>query len=203
MYSVQKKLYSLYSFTIEISCPLGYTIITPREHDLPGQAKRTDELKETQKKFKKGLDKNKGLWYNKSVKRARYHPLTATQSKPTLKEVMCMTKMTYAAALSHVLTTCEMPEEVRAKLVALSESLAKKASAEKKPTAKQKETAEVAQTLLAQLKENGNALTVSEMIAQLPVCEGMSNQKVSALVRSLGSAVERVEEKRKAYFRAV
>lgn len=114
-----------------------------------------------------------------------------------------MTKMTYAAALSHVLTNCEMPEEVRAKLVALSESLAKKASAEKKPTAKQKETAEVAQTLLAQLKENGNALTVSEMIAQLPVCEGMSNQKVSALVRSLGSAVERVEEKRKAYFRAV
>lgn len=114
-----------------------------------------------------------------------------------------MTKMTYAAALSHVLTTCEMPEEVRAKLVALSESLVKKASAEKKPTAKQKETAEVAQTLLVQLKENGNALTVSEMIAQLPVCEGMSNQKVSALVRSLGSAVERVEEKRKAYFRAV
>jgi len=114
-----------------------------------------------------------------------------------------MTKMTYAAALSHVLTTCEMPEEVRAKLVALSESLAKKASAEKKPTAKQKEAAEVAQTLLVQLKENGNALTVSEMIAQLPVCEGMSNQKVSALIRSLGSAVERVEEKRKAYFRAV
>jgi len=71
VYSVQKKLYSLWSFTIEISCPLGYTIITPREHDLPSQAKRTDELKETQKKFKKGLDKNKGLWYNKSVKRAR------------------------------------------------------------------------------------------------------------------------------------
>lgn len=114
-----------------------------------------------------------------------------------------MTKMTYSLALSHVLTNCEMPEDVRAKLVALSESLAKKASAEKKPTAKQKETAEIAQTLLVQLKENGNALTVSEMIAQLPVCEGMSNQKVSALIRSLGSAVERVEEKRKAYFRAV
>lgn len=112
-------------------------------------------------------------------------------------------QMTYAVALSHVLTNCEMPEDVREKLVALNDSLNRKSNAEKKPTQKQKETAEVAQTLLTQLRENGNALTVSEMIAQLPVCEGMSNQKVSALVRSLGTAVERVEEKRKAYFRAV
>jgi phage/plasmid primase-like uncharacterized protein len=93
--------------------------------------------------------------------------------------------------------------EVKEKLTALLSSLDKKSGAEKKPTQKQKETAEVAQTLLNQLRENGNALTVSEMIAQLPVCEGMSNQKVSALVRSLGTAVERVEEKRKAYFKAV
>ena len=114
-----------------------------------------------------------------------------------------MTKMTYAVALSHVLANCELPEDVREKLAALLAQQEKKSGAEKKPTQKQKETAEVAQTLLTQLRENGNALTVSEMISQLPVCEGMSNQKVSALVRSLGTAVERVEEKRKAYFRAV
>lgn len=114
-----------------------------------------------------------------------------------------MTKMTYVDALNSALACEGLSAEVAEKLTALRASLEKKSNAEKKPTAKQKETAEVAQTLLAQLKENGNALTVSEMIAQLPVCEGMSNQKVSALVRSLGSAVERVEEKRKAYFRAV
>ena len=137
-----------------------------------------------------------------------------------------MTKMTYVQALEIALSklsandtfstfmydvhevgdcveTQHSMSEVMEKLTALKASLDKKASAEKKPTQKQKETAEVAQTLLTQLRENGNALTVSEMIAQLPVCEGMSNQKVSALVRSLGTAVERVEEKRKAYFRVV
>ena len=31
VHSVQKKLYSLYSFTIEIFRPLSYTIITPRD----------------------------------------------------------------------------------------------------------------------------------------------------------------------------
>ena len=112
-------------------------------------------------------------------------------------------QMTYAVALNAAVACEALPQEVREKLAALLAQQEKKSGAEKKPTQKQKETAEVAQTLLNQLRENGNALTVSEMIAQLPVCEGMSNQKVSALVRSLGTAVERVEEKRKAYFKAV
>lgn len=115
-----------------------------------------------------------------------------------------MTKMTYAAALSHVLTTCEMPEEVRAKLVALSESLAKKASAEKKPTKTQQENANLAEQLLAYLRECGEPKTVSDMLAECECVKGMSNQKVSGVLRTmLGSTVERVEEKRKAYFRAI
>lgn len=112
-------------------------------------------------------------------------------------------QMTYSVALNAAVACEALPQEVREKLAALLAQHEKKANTEKKPTAKQKEAAKVTQTLLTQLRENGNALTVSEMIAQLPVCEGMSNQKVSALVRSLGAAVERVEEKRKAYFRAV
>ena len=196
MHSVQKKLYSLWSFTIEISCLLGYTIITPREHDLPSQAKRTDELKETQKKFKKGLDKNKGLWYTLRVR---------SNEPNDKKEVMCMTKMTYAAALSHVLTNCEMPEEVRAKLVALSESLVKKASAEKKPTKTQQENAEVANVLYDEMLACGKALTVSDMLAQFECVKGMSNQKVSALVRKLKDAgkVEKSVEGRKSFFKAL
>ena len=116
-----------------------------------------------------------------------------------------MTKMTYAAALSHVLTNCEMPEEVRAKLVALSESLAKKASAEKKPTTKQKEAKAEAEQVYAELKEAAKAMTVSEMIAELPSCEGKSNQKVSAYMRDLiaQQKVERDVQKRTAYFKAI
>ena len=174
---------------------MGYTIITPREHDLPGQAKRTGRVERNSKKFKKGLDKNKGLWYTLRVR---------SNEPNDKKEVMCMkNQMTYAVALNAAVACEALSQEVREKLAALLAQQEKKSGAEKKPTQKQKETAEVAQTLLNQLRENSNALTVSEMIAQLPVCEGMSNQKVSALVRSLGTAVERVEEKRKAYFRAV
>jgi hypothetical protein len=61
VHSVQKKDDSLYSFTIAIFCPMGYTIITPREHDLPGQAKRTRRVERNSKKVQKRLDENKGL----------------------------------------------------------------------------------------------------------------------------------------------
>ena len=116
-----------------------------------------------------------------------------------------MTKMTYAAALSHVLTTCEMPEEVRAKLVALSESLAKKASAEKKPTAQQVANQGVAEAIVATMNAEPTRLfTITELIKECPACADLTNQRVSAIVRGLiGVSVERVEEKRKAYFRAL
>ena len=115
-----------------------------------------------------------------------------------------MTKMTYAVALSHVLANCELPEDVREKLVTLNESLAKKASAEKKPTAKQKENSELAEQVLTYLRECGQPKTVSDLLAECECVKGMSNQKVSALLRGmLGSSVERVEDKRKAYFKAL
>ena len=47
--------------------------------------------------------------------------------------------------------------------------------------------------------------TISEMMKAFPCCEGMANQRVSALVRQLkeDGKVERIEDKRKAYFRIV
>lgn len=93
--------------------------------------------------------------------------------------------------------------EAIAKLEKMMEQLEKKSSAEKKPTQKQKEAAQLAADLLNELREAGKAMTVSEMIAGLPCCAGLSNQKVSAMVRALGAQVERIEEKRKAYFKAV
>ena len=93
--------------------------------------------------------------------------------------------------------------EAMEKLAKMMEQLDKKANTEKKPTQRQMDAEQEAQTLLAELREAGKAKTVSDMIAELPCCAGKSNQKVSALIRKLGTAVERIEEKRKAYFKAV
>lgn len=93
--------------------------------------------------------------------------------------------------------------EAMDKLTKMMEQLDKKANTEKKPTQRQMDAEQEAQTLLAELREAGKAMTVSDMIAELPSCKSFSNQKVSALIRKLGTAVERIEEKRKAYFKAV
>lgn len=94
-------------------------------------------------------------------------------------------------------------QEAMDKLAKMMEQLDKKASAEKKPTQKQMDAEQEAQTLLTELRDAGKAMTVSDMIAELPSCAGKSNQKVSALIRKLGAQVERIEEKRKAFFKAV
>lgn len=99
----------------------------------------------------------------------------------------------------------EVPmSEVKEKLTALLSSLDKKASTEKKPTKTQQENANLAEQVLAYLRECGEPKTVSDLLAECECVKGMSNQKVSGLLRTmLGSTVERVEEKRKAYFRAI
>ena len=95
-------------------------------------------------------------------------------------------------------------EEAKAKLYKMIEQLDKKASAEKKPTKRQMDAEQEAQILLDELREAGKAMTVSDMIAELPCCAGKSNQKVSGLLRPmLGTKVERTEEKRKAYFKVI
>ena len=95
-------------------------------------------------------------------------------------------------------------QEVMDKLTKMMEQLDKKANAEKKPTQRQKDAEQEAQTLLDELREAGKAMTVSDMIAELPCCAGKSNQKVSGLLRPmLGTKVERTEEKRKAYFKVI
>ena len=93
--------------------------------------------------------------------------------------------------------------EAMEKLAKMMEQLDKKANTEKKPTQRQMDAEQEAQTLLAELREAGKAMTDSDMIAELPSCKSFSNQKVSALIRKLGTAVERIEEKRKAYFKVI
>ena len=55
------------------------------------------------------------------------------------------------------------------------------------------------------LTENGGLMTVTEVQKSCPELADLSNQRISALLRQLkdDKQVERVEDKRKAYFKAV
>ena len=85
------------------------------------------------------------------------------------------------------------------------ELLAKKNSAEKKPTAQQVANQGVAEAIVATMSAEPTRLfTITELIKECPACADLTNQRVSAIVRGLiGDSIERVEEKRKAYFTLV
>ena len=83
--------------------------------------------------------------------------------------------------------------------------LAKKnASGVGKQTATQKANEELKSAILEEMgKEPNRLFSISEMIKVFPCCNDLSLPKVTAVVTQLSkaNAVERVEEKRKAYFR--
>ena len=83
------------------------------------------------------------------------------------------------------------------------ELLAKKNSADKKPTAQQVANKGIADAIVsAMANEPDRLFTITELIKSVPECAELTNQRVSAIVRGLiGVSVERVEDKRKAYFR--
>ena len=83
------------------------------------------------------------------------------------------------------------------------ELLAKKNSAEKKPTAQQTANKAIADAILSAM-EDGEKYTITDLIKVVPECADLTNQRVSAIVRGMiGTKVERIEEKRKAYFRKI
>ena len=84
------------------------------------------------------------------------------------------------------------------------ELLSKKNSAEKKPTAQKTANDSIGEAIVAHLSAEPNRLfTITEIIKEVPECADLTNQRVSAIVRGLiGTSVERIEEKRKAYFRS-
>ena len=85
------------------------------------------------------------------------------------------------------------------------ELLAKKNSADKKPTAVQIANEGIKSVICEVLAENGKKMTISEMQKADAELGELSNQRISALVKQLiaDGKVERIEEKRKAYFKAV
>jgi hypothetical protein len=81
------------------------------------------------------------------------------------------------------------------------ELLAKKNSAEKKPTAVQVANEHLKEVILDFMVVD-ERYTITDLVKQVPELAELTNQRVSALVRQLKESgkVERVEEKRKAYF---
>ena len=83
------------------------------------------------------------------------------------------------------------------------ELLAKKNASEKKPTAVQVANESIKADILSTM-ETGRLYTITEMIKEIPACADLTNQRVSALVRQLmPDHIERIEDKRKAYFRKI
>ena len=84
------------------------------------------------------------------------------------------------------------------------ELLAKKNASEKKPTAQQVANEGLKSVILNVLTENGGLMTITDIQKSSAELADLSNQRISAIVRQMvGITVERVEDKRKAYFKAM
>lgn len=112
-------------------------------------------------------------------------------------------KMTNAKALAWVLENVEnIPTDVAEKITNIKASIEKKnATKSDKPTKTQTENLAIKSAILNGMTEN-RLYTITEMIKEIPALDGMTNQKVSSLVRQLveSGSVARTEDKRKAYF---
>lgn len=111
--------------------------------------------------------------------------------KPTKREM-------YEQILSHTTDEAE-----KAFLTHELELLAKKnATKSTKLTPAQEANEKVKGAIVDHLTATGTKYTITAMTKEIPACAGMTNQKVSALVRQLVDAfvVVRTEEKGVAYF---
>ena len=120
---------------------------------------------------------------------------------------MTTSKMTNRIALTYALENLpDAPADVREKWQKMIDQLDKKNASPKKLTAQQEKNEGVKADLLDFLSEHeGEGFTVSDLLKQVPACEGDSNQHVSALMRALvlAGSVEKYTEKRRTYFRVV
>ncbi len=118
-----------------------------------------------------------------------------------------MTKMTYVDALNIAIAELsnggQIDEElvpVVEKLTALRDQTAKRNSGERKPTKTQMANVSLGEKVLAVLRDADKPVTVTELMALDEELGGLSNQKVSAILRGLGDKVVKTTDKRKSYF---
>lgn len=115
-----------------------------------------------------------------------------------------MMKITNAVALNtaiEVLSADTQYTEVVEKLQKMLAQTQKKNSGERKLTATQTENIGLKEAILASF-EVGQKMTITDIMKACSAVEGLSNQRVSALVRQLKDEGQLIREeiKRKAYF---
>ena len=118
---------------------------------------------------------------------------------------MTNSKMTNKTALLYALDNLpDAPADVREKWQKMVEQLEKKNASPRKMTAKQEQNEVLKAELLAFLSDHDSeGFTVSDLLKQVPICEGDSNQHISALMRALvlAGSVEKYTDKRRTYFK--
>ena len=158
-------------------------------------------MKKVRNFFRKPLDKLSKMCYNLNVIKDRFKSL-----KPKGNDTMAdkkMTKRDYFNALLAI-EAVSADETLVTFINHELDLLAKKNSAEKKPTAVQTANNGIKEAILDGM-EDGKMYTITDLIKEIDACAELTNQRVSALVRQMieDGKVERIEEKRKAYFRKV
>ena len=112
-------------------------------------------------------------------------------------------KMTKREMFTEMLNKYNFTEDEKAFINHELELLAKKNSADKKPTAQQIANASILEAIIEGMEPN-RLYTITELIKEIPACNELTNQRVSALVRqAMPDRITRIEDKRKAYFQVV
>ena len=113
-----------------------------------------------------------------------------------------MTKMQKFEMLANIPAVAESP--VLSEYVAREIALLEKKNTERKPTEKQTVNKAIQEAILETMRiDPERKFTITELMKVVPgLPEDMTNQRMSALVRPLIDVqVERIEEKRKAFFK--
>lgn len=95
-------------------------------------------------------------------------------------------------------------DEIIEKLEKMLVQTEKKSSSERKPTAKQEANKKLEAVILDYLNAQTEGKTVTDMMKEIPELDGMSNQKVSSLVKPLkdGGIIVKEVIKGRSYFSA-
>lgn len=114
-------------------------------------------------------------------------------------------KMTNKLALQFAIDNLpDAPADVREKWQKMIDQLDKKNASPKKLTAQQERNEVVKAAIVEFLSDNAGAgFTVSDLLKAVPMCEGDSNQHISALMRALvlAGSVEKYIDKRRTFFK--
>lgn len=126
---------------------------------------------------------------------------------------MTNNKLTNKKALEIAITAIETSsfstsdfktDEIVEKLSKMLVQTEKKSSSERKPTAKQEANKKLEAVILDYLNTQTEGKTVTDMMKEIPELDGMSNQKVSSLVKPLkdGGIIVKEVIKGRSYFSA-